>query len=185
MPTSTLVDTPQSESLGNISRPHLICPCSDMTVESIAIVIWPHLVPPPEGGGSPIEPERSSTISRSGGSPFCSVKFCTPQLGSEPPGSTAPPASGLPPPPLLVPPDVQFIRNGKSYDAHAAAQHMRDKWKWKKSEIKTARDFIDVAASRSTETGKPYVIRWKDGHEQFSAAFLERELKKLEARPPN
>jgi hypothetical protein len=80
--------------------------------------------------------------------------------------------------------DVQFIRNGKSYDAHAAAQHMRDKWKWKRSEIKTARDFIEIAASRSTETGKPYVIRWKDGHEQFSAEFLERELKKLEATPP-
>jgi hypothetical protein len=78
--------------------------------------------------------------------------------------------------------DAQFIRNGKSYDAVEAAQHLRDKWKWKKSDIKTARDFIDIAASRSTETGQPYKIRWKDGRELFSAEFLERELKKLEAR---
>ncbi len=74
-----------------------------------------------------------------------------------------------------------FVRNGSTYDCHDAAKHMRDKWKWKKDVIHSARDFIVVAASFSTQTGKPYLIRWQDGRELKSAEFLATELRKLEA----
>ena len=74
-----------------------------------------------------------------------------------------------------------FVRNGSSYDCHEAASHLREKWKWKKELVHSARDFIVVAGSFSTQTGKPYLIRFSDGREIKSAEFLAAELKKLEA----
>ena len=76
--------------------------------------------------------------------------------------------------------DATFIRNGKEYDCHAAAKHMRDKWEHGKDQIKTASDFIEKAASKSIASGKPYLIRFKDGREVQSGTFLRDELKKLE-----
>ncbi len=76
--------------------------------------------------------------------------------------------------------DALFVRNGREYDCHAAAAHMRDKWAWKRKEIKTARDFIRLAASASSISGEPYLIRFKDGRELKSGDFLLAELEKLE-----
>lgn len=75
--------------------------------------------------------------------------------------------------------DAVFIRNGTEHTPAEAAKHMRDKWQWKAGEIKTAADFIDVAASKSSITGKPYRIRYADGHEVTAGEFLKAELDKL------
>src|SRR5437762_9060575 len=72
--------------------------------------------------------------------------------------------------------DATFIRNGSEYDCHAAAKHMRDKWNAQKSKIKTAEDFIEKAESRSSMSGKAYLIRFKDGREGESGACLRAEL---------
>ena len=48
--------------------------------------------------------------------------------------------------------------------------------------VKTARDFIDKVASASGTSGKPYLIRFKDGHEIKSQEFLLAELKKIEPK---
>src|SRR5215831_1746346 len=76
--------------------------------------------------------------------------------------------------------DGVFVRNGTAYQGHAAAQHLRDKWRWKKSEVKTARDFIRVCASVSSQTGQPYLVRWNDGRVEKSADFLTAALERLE-----
>src|SRR4051794_25371607 len=55
--------------------------------------------------------------------------------------------------------DATFIRNGTEYNCHAAAKHMRDKWEYGRKHIKTASDFIELAASKSSTSGKPYHIR--------------------------
>src|SRR5215213_9341090 len=68
--------------------------------------------------------------------------------------------------------DATFIRNGKEHDCHEAAKHMRDKWEHGKDQIKTATDFIEKAASNSLASGKPYLIRFKDGREVESGTFL-------------
>ncbi len=73
-----------------------------------------------------------------------------------------------------------FIRNGSEHDCRAAAKHLRDKWKGGRKEIKTARDFIRLAASSSSTSGKPYWIRLKDGKQLRSADFFTAELEKLE-----
>ena len=74
-----------------------------------------------------------------------------------------------------------FVRNDREYDGKEAGEHPRRKWRWKRKDIKTARDFIRIAATRSSVSGKPYLIRYKDGREVRSADFLLAELKKLEA----
>ena len=74
-----------------------------------------------------------------------------------------------------------FIRNGTDYDARTAAKFLRGKWKSNDKEIKTAADFIAKAATASGTTGKPYVIRLKDGTETPCATYLTARLKKLEA----
>lgn len=69
-----------------------------------------------------------------------------------------------------------FIRNGEEHDCNAAAKHMRDKWNWKKKDIKTAEDFIRVAATKSSMSGEIYRIRFKDGHEEKCGEYLLKQL---------
>ena len=77
--------------------------------------------------------------------------------------------------------DATFIRNGSSYSAGNAATFLRRKWQANDSNVKTARDFIDKVASFSGTSGKPYLIRFRDGKEITSQDFLRAELKKIES----
>jgi hypothetical protein len=79
--------------------------------------------------------------------------------------------------------DATFVRNGTEYDAKAAATFLRRKWKSNESTIKTARDFIEKVASISSSSGKPYMIRRKNGKETRSGVYLLAELKKIETPP--
>jgi len=76
--------------------------------------------------------------------------------------------------------DAKFVRNGSAYNADSAATFLRRKWGANESEVKTARDFIDKVASFSGTSGKPYLIRFKDGGEIKSRDFLLAQLKKLD-----
>ena len=79
--------------------------------------------------------------------------------------------------------DAKFVRNGKEYDGKAAADHMRRKRKSAGDKVKTAREFIDRLASKSSASGEPYKIKFKDGKEVTSAEFLTKELDALEGKP--
>jgi hypothetical protein len=72
-----------------------------------------------------------------------------------------------------------FIRNGKEHTVEEAVEHMRGKWKWKRDEIHTAEDFIRVAATGSSTTGKPYEILLPDGTRIPSAVWLTEQLDAL------
>jgi hypothetical protein len=74
-----------------------------------------------------------------------------------------------------------FIRNGSEHDAAAAADHLRRKLDFAGSRIKTADQFIDKLATGSSMSGKPYRIRFADGHSVESAVYFRAELRKLEA----
>ena len=74
-----------------------------------------------------------------------------------------------------------FIRNGSEYDGKKAADHMRAKLKYAGDKIKTAEEFIDELASKSSMSGKPYQIRYADGRTVNSADYFHAELRKLEA----
>lgn len=76
-------------------------------------------------------------------------------------------------------PDATFVRNGKAYPPATAAKFLRGKWERHAREIATAGDFIDKVASRSSTTGRPYLVRFRDGREIPTAEFLRAELRRL------
>ena len=78
--------------------------------------------------------------------------------------------------------DAQFIRNGSSYEVSTAVRFLRRKWEANDSEVKTARDFIDKVATFSGTSGKPYLIRFKDGAEVTTQQYLITELSRIETR---
>ena len=73
-------------------------------------------------------------------------------------------------------PGAQFIRNGVSYDAHSAAEHLRLKRQRAGARIANAEDFIRYCASTSSTSGVPYRIRFADGREMTSETFLRAQL---------
>lgn len=76
-------------------------------------------------------------------------------------------------------PDAVFVRNGKSYDAATAAKFLRGKWRDRAREIRTAEEFIERVATKSSTTGKPYLVRYRDGREIPTAVLLRDELRRL------
>jgi Family of unknown function (DUF5329) len=74
-----------------------------------------------------------------------------------------------------------FIRNGKDYDPKTAAKFLRGKWEANAKEILTASDFIAKAATKSSTSGKPYLIRPKGAPETPCADYLTAQLKLIEA----
>jgi hypothetical protein len=55
----------------------------------------------------------------------------------------------------------EFFRNGSWYDGRKAAAHLRDKYALLAAEnrVRTAEDFIEQAATKSSASGQPYQVR--------------------------
>ncbi len=69
----------------------------------------------------------------------------------------------------------QFNRNGSWHDARKASDHLHRKHDYlrKKGRVTSAESFIDLAASRSSVSGKPYLVRCgKSTPVQSKAWFL-------------
>lgn len=69
-----------------------------------------------------------------------------------------------------------FIRNGSEHDAKEAAKHLRMKLQ-NVLVVKTADDFIRLCASKSSISGKPYMIRLTDGKTINSEEYFREKLK--------
>jgi len=80
--------------------------------------------------------------------------------------------------------DATFIRNDKPYSAPTAARFLRGKWQSRRSQVRSAEEFIDRIASFSSTTSKPYLIRFADGRQVTSAEYLQAELASLRAKVP-
>ena len=74
-----------------------------------------------------------------------------------------------------------FIRNGESHQPTEAAVHLRVKWEKAGNKVKTAIDFIEICASKSSMSGKPYTIKMPDGKELPARDVLLRELKRIQS----
>lgn len=85
---------------------------------------------------------------------------------------------------LIVAVEVQqgakFVRNGTTYSAQEAAEHLRMKVKHAGSRVQTVSDFIEKIATKSSITGKPYSIELADGRTLTTSDFLRSELAKIE-----
>ncbi len=73
-----------------------------------------------------------------------------------------------------------FIRNDDEHEAAKAASHLRRKWDAAGDRVKTAEDFIDGLATKSSVSGEPYRIRFDDGSVALSGVFLHEQLRKIE-----
>ena len=73
-----------------------------------------------------------------------------------------------------------FIRNGNPHSPQDAAEHLRSKWNAAGNEIKTADDFIDKIASKSSLSGEPYLVRLADGEEVLAGDYLRDKLREIE-----
>ncbi|MFN8257371.1 MAG: DUF5329 family protein [Bacteroidales bacterium] len=76
--------------------------------------------------------------------------------------------------------DAQFWRNGEYHTPKEAADHLRMKLGKAGNRIKTAHQFIDNIATKSSMSGEVYKIKFKDGKVMESKTFLYQKLTEIE-----
>ena len=78
-----------------------------------------------------------------------------------------------------------FIRNGSTYSAKEAQAHLQDKFDHllRKDMVNSAEQFIELAGSQSSMSGKPYKVNC-GGRERLSADWLTEELQRLRHSTP-
>jgi hypothetical protein len=72
--------------------------------------------------------------------------------------------------------DVIFERNSSRYNGSEAAQHINKKYQHYKDDIDTPEKFIELCATGSLVTGKPYLIITPQGEQLPSSEWLNTEL---------
>ena len=72
------------------------------------------------------------------------------------------------------------LRNGTVHDTDTAVSFLRGKLKHYGNDIKTAEEFIDRLASKSSTTGQLYWVKLPDGREIPAGDFLRIELARLD-----
>lgn len=77
--------------------------------------------------------------------------------------------------------DATFIRNGSRHDAAEGADHLRLKLRRGARHAKTADDFIANLATKSSWSGKPYLVEMPDGKQELLGSWLRQELERLRA----
>ena len=73
----------------------------------------------------------------------------------------------------------EFIRNGKHYTDVEAAEHLRLKYRRGMKLASSAKNFIDRLASKSSLTGKPYLLACPGSGEQTASSWLQAKLQVL------
>jgi hypothetical protein len=75
--------------------------------------------------------------------------------------------------------DCQFYRNGTWHDGHEAQAHLRMKYEYlvRKGLLHRTEDFIDAAATKSSLSGEPYLVRCPSHAPQPSAVWLNQRLR--------
>ena len=75
-----------------------------------------------------------------------------------------------------------FIRNGSEYDGAMAAGHLQTKYDYYKGDIHSAEDFIDLAATKSALSGKPYLVHCPGKQTIASSDWLKIELQTFRSK---
>ena len=72
--------------------------------------------------------------------------------------------------------DCTFERNGKKHGAEKGYKHIKNKYWFFKNKITSTEEFIEYSGTRSTRSGKDYLI-YCDGNEPVkSSVWLMKEL---------
>jgi hypothetical protein len=81
-------------------------------------------------------------------------------------------------------PGCQFNRNGSWYEGAEAKSHLQKKYDYlvKRDLVTDAESFIAGAATESSMSGKPYLVRCGGGQAVASAVYMKEELARFRAR---
>ena len=79
----------------------------------------------------------------------------------------------------------EFNRNGSWYSAQKASDHLHQKYDYllKKGMVTTTESFIELAATKSSMSGKPYLVRCGVAQPVPSKSWFTGKLKELRGRP--
>jgi hypothetical protein len=79
-----------------------------------------------------------------------------------------------------------FQRNGRWYDGERAAAHLRRKYDYvsNRGGVQSAEAFIELAASRSSFTGRPYRVRCGEAAAMDAGAWFRARLALLRGPKP-
>jgi len=72
--------------------------------------------------------------------------------------------------------DCTFERNGKKYNGADAVNHIKRKYKYFRNKITTTEEFIEYSGTKSTMSGKPYLIYCYNKAPMESSVWLLEEL---------
>lgn len=72
-----------------------------------------------------------------------------------------------------------FIRNEREYPAVEARAHIEMKYNHVRRRVASAEDFIELAASKSSITGRPYFVDCRNEPRQKARDWLLRRLREL------
>jgi len=75
--------------------------------------------------------------------------------------------------------DCQFIRNDKPYSPDESIDHINKKYRHFKADVSSISEFIDLSASRSLISGKPYYVQCGTGEPELSSTWLSMKAREL------
>jgi len=75
-----------------------------------------------------------------------------------------------------------FVRNDNKHEAQAALAHVQRKYDYFRDKISSPEQFIELTASRSLVSGKPYEVILPDGSRQTMEEWLLKALAEYRAR---
>jgi hypothetical protein len=78
--------------------------------------------------------------------------------------------------------DITFVRNGSKYSAERAVSHLRSKLQRAGDQISTAEQFVDNIASKSSLSGKPYLVILADGTTVKAAEYFHGLLREVDIK---
>lgn len=81
--------------------------------------------------------------------------------------------------------ECQYERNGTKHTGAEAAEHIKKKYRYYQDKISTAEKFIELSATKSTMSGKYYLIYCRGEPPVKSQGWLLRELKSYRKKCAN
>ncbi len=84
--------------------------------------------------------------------------------------------------------ECKFVRNGAEHDPKEAREHMERKLKATDGKIQTIAQFIEYIGTKSSVSGKPYLVKFSDGKTLESSVWLNakwEEISKKKNTPSN
>jgi len=75
--------------------------------------------------------------------------------------------------------NCQFVRNGKSYTPEESIAHVSKKYRYFKDDIDSIDKFIELSATKSLISGRPYQVQCGTSEPELSSAWFTAKAMEL------